>query len=203
MAYFDKDNLLQNLPVNGVSLELGCGSRKKHIEAIGIDMLDFDGVNIVGDVFDVLKEFPDQSVNKIYTYHFLEHIEKLPELFQELARVLKDDGLLFIVDPHFSNPYYYSDITHKNFFGLYTMNYFSSGGGFKRTIPNYQQKKNYMIDSVQLVFKSFPPYYLRHGIKKFFEIIFNFNSYTKELYEEFFCYIVPCYEVQYSLRRVY
>ena len=43
---------------------------------------------------------------------------------REITRVLKKNGKANIFVPHFSNPYYYSDYTHKRFLGLYTFYYF-------------------------------------------------------------------------------
>ncbi len=201
MAYIDKNGIVNSLPNVGVKLELGCGATKRHPDAIGIDALDYDGVDIVGDVFEVLNAFPDQSVDAIYTYHFMEHVEKVPDLLEVMARILKVNGSLLITVPHFSNPYYYSDITHRQFFGLYTMSYFSTGGGLRRKVPTYQREIKYKLEDVRLIFKSSPPFYMRHGIKKMIEKVVNVSAYTKELYEENFCYMAPCYEVQYKLSR--
>jgi ubiquinone/menaquinone biosynthesis C-methylase UbiE len=202
MAYIDKSGVINKLPKGGVELELGCGATKRHPDAIGIDALDYEGVDIVGDAFEVLQAFPGRSVGAIYTYHFMEHVEKVPDLLEVMAHILKANGTLLITVPHFSNPHYYSDITHRHFFGLYTMNYFSTGGSLRRKVPTYQREVKYKLEEVRLIFKSFPPFYLRHGIKKMIEQLVNINAYTQELYEEFFCYIAPCYEVQYKLSRL-
>jgi ubiquinone/menaquinone biosynthesis C-methylase UbiE len=201
VAYIDKNGVVGNLPEAGVTLELGCGQTKRHPDAIGIDALDYDGVDIVGDVFEVLDAFPDRSVDAIFTYHFMEHVEKVPDLLEVMARILKADGTLSITVPHFSNPHYYSDITHRQFFGLYTMSYFSTGGGLRRKVPTYQREIKYKLEDVRLIFKSSPPFYIRHGIKKLIEQIVNVSAYTKELYEESFCYLSPCYEVRYTMSR--
>ncbi len=52
---------------------------------------------------------------------------------------------------------------------------------------------------VALIFKSSPPFYLRWGIKKVFQALFSLNRYMMELYEETFCYLIPCYEIRYDL----
>ncbi|MCC6992464.1 MAG: methyltransferase domain-containing protein, partial [Acidobacteria bacterium] len=97
-------------------LELGCGPARRHAEAITVDALDFEGVDVVGDVFDVLAAIPDGAVDAVHSYHFLEHVEPLGGIVRELARVLSPGGLLHTVVPHFSNPYFYSDYTHRQTF---------------------------------------------------------------------------------------
>ncbi len=88
-----------------------------------VDALAFDGVDVVGDVFAALATLPGASVDEIHSYHFLEHVASFKDIVVEMARVLKPGGLLHAVVPHFSNPYYYSDYTHRTPFGLYSFSY--------------------------------------------------------------------------------
>ena len=203
MAFIDKKNLLTSIDSEqAVYLELWCGNSKQVQHAIGVDMLDYDCVDIVGDVLEVLESFPDASVSAIYSYHFIEHIPNLGKLMDEIARVLKKGGTIHFVVPHFSNPYFYSDYTHKLFFGLYTFCYFCTGGMFKRAVPLYQREPQFELTKVDLVFKSAPPFYLRYALKVLIGKIVNITTYTKELYEESFCYLFPCYEISYHLRKI-
>jgi ubiquinone/menaquinone biosynthesis C-methylase UbiE len=197
----DKNNILESIDASiGIDIELGCGPNKKHLYAIGIDMLDYDCVDIVGDVFEVLAKIPNNSVNALYSYHFLEHIADIDKLIKEIHRVLSDNGILHVVVPHFSNPFYYSDLTHKVSFGLYSFAYYSTNK-FKRKVPSYQNGILFNQEAIRLVFKSYPPRYIRHGFKRFFEYVFNINMYMKEFYEENLTYIFPCYEVAYTLSK--
>lgn len=198
----DKFNLIESIASREfVKLELGCGPRKLDKLSIGIDALDYPCVDIIGDIFQVLARLPDAVVDEVYSSHFIEHIPDTAKLLNELARVMKADGELIIIAPHFSNPYYYSDFTHKTFFGLYSMSYLAQDEILWRKVPTYQQELNFDVIDIHLGFKSSPPFYLRHGFKKCIEFLVNLNSYTKELYEEMFCYLFPCYEVRYKMRR--
>lgn len=203
MKIIDTTSILGKLDeFKQVKIELGCGNNKRHIDAIGIDALKYPCVDIVGDVLDVLKEFPDNSVDSVFSSHFFEHIADIEKLLDEVARILKKNGELGIIVPHFSNPYYYSNPTHKTFFGLYTMSYYSEDLILTRKVPTYQKKVSFSLKSVELRFKSSPPFYVRHAIKKFFGLLINLNSYTKELYEEMFCHFIPCYEIEYKLQKI-
>lgn len=200
----DKRGLLSELKEQeGVILELGCGNRKRFNHSIGIDLLNYDVVDIVGDVYDVLNEFPDASVSAVYSSHFFEHVPNLELLLGELSRILAPNGLLEIVVPHFSNPYFYSDYTHKIFYGLYSFSYFSIDSIFKRRTPTYQRVLCFDLVDAKLVFKSSPAFPARYGIKKLlFEKLFNLTTWTKEFYEENLCYLFPCYELKFTLKRV-
>lgn len=198
----DKKNILSKLcDFPDIELELGCGNRKRNREAVGIDLLDYADVDIVGDVYEVLSKFPSQSVRAVYSYHFIEHVQDICKLLSELARVTKKDGYVEIVAPHFSNPYFYSDPTHRSFFGLYTFCYIAKGSPFSRHVPTYNYTSDFSITRIDLVFKSARPFVVRYGVKWLVGMFFNSCNYLKELYEENFCYICPCYEVRVVLRR--
>lgn len=202
MAINDKQGLIAKIKgLPSVALDIGCGPSKKIPGAIGIDVLDYEGVDIVGDVFEVLGAIPSASVDSVHSFHFFEHIEDFPGLLGEVARVLKSGGEFEIVVPHFSNPYFYSDPTHKRFFGLYTFCYYASESLFRRKVPNYQHAIQFDLIEVDLGFKSSRPFYFRHGFKKVIGSVFNSCGYMKEFYEENLSQIFPCYEIRYQLRK--
>jgi len=204
MVFVDKASVLSRIQtMDQVILELGCGQRKRNSTAIGVDILDYDCVDIVGDIFEVLEKIPDHSVDSIYSYHFFEHIDNLELLIYHIERVLKVAGTLDVVVPHFSNPYFYSDYSHRSFFGLYTFCYLASSSLFKRQVPSYQRKIRCKLISVDLVFKAPRPFYVQFLVKKILERIVNISNYTKELYEGNFCYIFPCYEINYKLEKIH
>lgn len=203
MTIIDKYGVLNNLSqFQPLILELGCGNRKRQEHSIGIDILDYEAVDIVGDIFEVFQQIPDQSVDVVASHHFFEHIDDLNRLMAELARISSIGGKLEIVVPHFSNPYFYSDPTHRSFFGLYTFSYYAKSPFFKRLVPTYQRELKFELLQAKLVFKSPPPFYVRYGFKKILEKVFNSSYFFKEFYEENLCYIFPCYEINYQLRRI-
>lgn len=198
----DKQGKLANALRGGtVELELGCGNRRYHPKAVGIDQLDYDCVDVVGDLFEVLGSIGDGTVDAIRSSHCFEHIANVQGLLDESARVLKPGGILDIKVPHFSNPYFYSDLTHRNAFGLYSLSYFASDSVLKRRVPQYQRHLALTLSSVDLIFKSTRPFYVRHGIKLVIGKILNLNTFTREFYEENLTYLFPCYEIRYLLEK--
>jgi hypothetical protein len=102
--------------------------------------------------------------------------------------------------PHFSNPYFYSDPTHRRFFGLYSFSYFAEDKIFSRTIPGYSRLPDLVLQDVQLRFYS--PFRQRKRLKKFLGKIFVRTVYAMEFYEEFLSQLFPCYEIRYLVRKV-
>ncbi|MCI0530610.1 MAG: class I SAM-dependent methyltransferase [candidate division Zixibacteria bacterium] len=187
---------LQGLLQSGkpVILELGCGNTKAP-GSIGIDKLDLPAVDIVTDVERGLPFFPDNSVDQIHSKSFLEHLDNFERVMGEMVRILKTNGRCRLYLPHFSNPYYYSDYTHRRFFGLYTFCYFTDEKNqLKRKVPSFYTNIRIKILSHKLVFTS--PFIGRNLLKKLFEVLFNLNRGTQEFYEENLCWIFPCYALE-------
>ncbi|MBA3648350.1 MAG: methyltransferase domain-containing protein [Chitinophagales bacterium] len=183
-----------------ICIELGCGPNKKEGK-IGIDKLALHGVDIVHDAENGLIFLPDSSIDEISSSHFLEHISNFEFLISEIHRVLKRDGLHIAVVPHFSNPYYYSDYTHKRFFGLYTFDYLADNdSALKRKVPGFYSADKFHIMERKLNFKS--PFTIRHYFKQIVKKIVNLNNGIKEFYEENFCWLFPCAEIIFVMRPV-
>lgn len=186
-----------------IVLDLGCGPNKRNANWIGVDKENYFCVDLRGDVFDVLATFETGSVDHIYSSHFFEHMEDLNKLIKELTRILKLKGTMEIIVPHFSNPYFFSDYTHKTFFGLYSFSYIARDEIFKRRVPMYHDLSDRLVlDDVHLVFKSTRPFYFRYAVKKCLEVIFNSSRYMQELYEEVLSSFFSCYELKFKLTKV-
>jgi ubiquinone/menaquinone biosynthesis C-methylase UbiE len=204
MEMLDKKNTLQRLAeLDYVALELGCGANKRISNAIGIDAIDYACVDIVGDAIEILKSFPCGSVDAVYSYHFFEHLPDVSIMLDEVARIMKPGGQMEVVVPHFSNPYFYSDYTHRSFFGLYTFSYLARDQLFRNKVPTYNKTQHFSLEGVSLIFKSPRPFYGRYLLKRSVGAILNSCSYMQEFYEENLCYIFPCYEIKYKLARMH
>ena len=181
-----------------VILDLGCGANKSP-DKICIDKLDMQHIDIVADLEEGLPFFPDNSVDEIHSKSFLEHVDNLDILMRDIWRVLKPTGKKVLFVPHFSNPYSYSDYTHKRFFGLYTFEYFSSNQNtFKREVPSFYHDYGFITEDITLVFTS--PWRGRKLVKRIFQKFINLNKWLMEYYEENLCYSFPCYGLKVTLR---
>lgn len=194
---------LGTLTQRPLRLELGCGLTKRHVGSVGVDVIVLPGVDVVGDACEVLRSLPDESVEWIYSEHFLEHVDDPLVILTEAARVLKSGGKFRAIVPHFSNPAFYSDPTHRSFFGLYTFGYWIEDIPYRRKVPQYTAALPFSIISTRHTFKSSPPFYLRHAIKRATSWWVNMNLWTQEFYEEHLCWLMPCYELDYQLVRLH
>lgn len=196
------DDAVHQIDFAGAKLDIGCGARKRGPEYLGVDRRALAGVDLVGEVADVLAAVPDGVIAEIYCSHFLEHVDNLEAILAEMCRVLRRGGRLEIVVPHFSNPYFASDPTHRRPFGLYTFSYLVADAPFRRRVPCYEEALPLRLASVALGFKSTAPFYVRHAFKRAVGLLVNLSRWTREFYEENLVYLVPCYELRFSLVRL-
>jgi SAM-dependent methyltransferase len=182
-----------------VVLDIGCGPHKRK-GSIGIDAADLPAVDIVADVNEGLPFLPDESVDAVYSDHFLEHVDRLDYVVGEIARVLRRGATASVSVPHFSNPYFYSDYTHSHFFGLYTFYYFvESQWQLSRKVPSHYSATRIRVLSQKLVFR---PAEGRPGLyHRALGKLVNGSTRAQEFYEAHLCYLFPCYELRVVFTR--
>ncbi len=200
MTFTDRSGRLASFSATAPgALELGCGPSKRDPAALGVDLLDHPGVDVLGAVLPVLASLPDASVRSVYSAHLFEHLPDLDAVFAALSRVLADGATLELVVPHFSNPYYYSDPTHVRPFGLYSFSYFAAAPMLARQVPRYG--RDYGLEVVRLHLGFDSPWWLRRTVRKAVAFFANLSDATREFYEENLVYVVPVYELSATLRR--
>ena len=188
-----REDIKSNQPLR---LDLGCGSVTQK-GFYGLDVREMKGVDVVADLNKPLTMFPDNSVIEIYSHHVLEHISDFPNLMSELYRIVRANGRIKIVVPHFSYPLGYSDPTHVRFFGFYSMYYFVDHDSQpRRKVPNFYTNIRFRVESVHIKFA-------RAGLDKWvgpvMERIVNVNDRTRACYERHFCYLWPASEIIYVI----
>jgi SAM-dependent methyltransferase len=174
---------------------------KKRLGRVTTDILDIENIDIVCNLNEGLPFLPDNSVDEIYSAMALEHIENLIWLMSEIHRVLKPEGKKTVTVPHFSNPYYYSDPTHKNNFGLYSFHYFSKADPqYRRSVPGFYFKDKFEVLKLRLIFSS--PFWVTNILCRAIERIVNISPFFQEIYEGSFCYIFPCYAIYAEIKPI-
>ena len=102
-----KRTIPQLLSAGPVAVNLGAGNSP--IE--GAHNLDLPAWDATVDKIP----FDDESVDTIYAFHFLEHVEPI-RMLREIERVLKIGGIANIVVPHRLGAIAFQDLDHKHFF---------------------------------------------------------------------------------------
>ena len=105
-------------------LHLGCGSGGVATpEHINIDIKPIVGVDLVWDINRGIP-FSDDSVQSIKAHDFLEHVDNLKFVLQEMYRVSQHGAFWSLMVPYWANRTAVNTLTHKNFFCENTFSYF-------------------------------------------------------------------------------
>ena len=103
-------------------INLGCG-RNKLAGAVGVDFLEFPGIDVVADLNQRLP-FDDESFDVVHSNQVFEHVHNLLGLMAECHRLLRPGGLLVAHVPYFRSSWSAVDPTHIRQFCISSMNYF-------------------------------------------------------------------------------
>lgn len=99
-------------------INLGCGTVRIP-GSVGLDRVKIPGfVDVVHDLDRLPYPFKAETVDEIHMYHVLEHLQQPIKKMEELHRILKPGGIIYIRVPHFSSMGAFSDITHVRPFGF-------------------------------------------------------------------------------------
>ena len=159
-------------------LDIGCAYNKVP-DAIGIDI----DKNSQADILHDLNSFPypieDDSIDKIYAKHIIEHLDDPKRFIKEISRILKSEGTAFIETPHFSCRVAYSEPQHKLFYSYFMFNNLLSG-----------------VDRVTILKQEITFY----KTFRFVGIKYLANKYP-DAYERFWTYIFPAENIKLLIRK--
>jgi SAM-dependent methyltransferase len=86
-----------------LKIDLGCGSAKRE-GFVGLDYVSAPGVDHVLNLTQDRLPFDDNTVDHVFSAHFLEHIGAPNHIFKEIARVCRDGAKIELWTPYaFSN----------------------------------------------------------------------------------------------------
>jgi hypothetical protein len=96
--------------------------------------------------------------------------------------------------PHFSNPNFSSDYTHRRLFGYYSFYSFAvDQPQIARKIPTFYSTMRIRVTSQRLVFRIETG--RTGGVKRVLDKLIDLPSRTREFHGAYLCYISPCYEL--------
>jgi SAM-dependent methyltransferase len=118
-------------------LDVGCGWNKTP-GAIGMDANPKTHADVIHDLGSVPYPFPDGEFDEIVCRHVAEHVPDVMAFISELHRIAKPGGRILITTPHYSNPDWATDPTHRNHFNSYSFNCFIDD---RQLFPFYTEVK--------------------------------------------------------------
>ena len=122
--------------------------------------------------------FKNDSVEEIIAEHVFEHINNFVPLMAEIHRVCKPGVKICIKTPYFSHESAFSNVTHVRFFTYTTFDLFQKGH-----CQHWQGVGDFKIIKKELKWRP-----------NIFWIL-NKSEFLIKIYQNFFCWIFPAYEL--------
>lgn len=115
-----------DLPAGAQVLDVGCGRRKRP-GSVGIDRIAGTDADILQDLDDLPYPFEEDAFDAVIARHVIEHLEAPLAVMEELHRITRPGGTVFIVTPHFSSPSSWTDPTHRHHLAVHSFDYLLEG----------------------------------------------------------------------------
>lgn len=175
-------------------LNIGCGLDIKK-GYINLDYIANSGVDVVANL-DKRLPFKDNSIDVIRAAGVLEHCRDWLSTMNEIYRIMKNEGIIYISVPHFSCAGAYDEPTHRHFFGWRTFNFlcneYKMKSGKRHSNLEYYGEKKWMLKRRYLSFTT--------GRFKFLNTIINpIINRIPYLYERMGCWLLPVEELKFEL----
>lgn len=100
-------------------LDIGCGTNKV-AGAIGMDVNPRTAADVIHDLDDLPYPFEADSFDEVIGRHVIEHVKEPMAVMCELHRITRAGGVVKLVAPHWTNPDFATDLTHRNHLNSYS-----------------------------------------------------------------------------------
>ncbi len=133
-------------------MQINIGSGNTKLDGYkNLDILPLENVDIVCDLNNGIP-LEDNSVEKVYSSHFLEHAKDLVFIMEEIYRVSKNGSIIEIICPYFKSNGAFKDPTHVNFITENTFDYFNKELTKNGVLPDYKFKCNLRVENISFIY---------------------------------------------------
>lgn len=141
------------------SLKLNLGAGNDIREGyINHDVANIRQIDVVHDLNIYPWPFNDNSCEEIVMKDVLEHLDNFVQALEEIHRILKDGGKIFISVPYWNSANAYIDPTHKRGFHEHTFRFFDPSCAHCKERPYYSHAR-FSIEKEVFVISPFIPYF--------------------------------------------
>jgi len=127
------------------NLNIGCG-QLDFPDCLNVDIRKTPIVHMIVDLESFPYPFKDEQFESIYAFDVIEHFDNVIRAMEELHRVLKPDGLLFIRTSNWRTENSFCDPTHRHFFTSKSFDFFDPSSWFGQKYGYYTDKKFQVLE---------------------------------------------------------
>ena len=201
------------LPLRGVTksmiekviLNAGCGrtaelekSEKAHpdIKYVYLDIRDNVGADVVHDLNALPLPFADNYFDEIILSHIIEHLNDAYLFLEEVHRILKPNGIVRIVTPHYTDWTYWRDPGHKLHFNSYSFDRFEDTRGH-----HFDTKYPFKIEELRVDLQNLWRYL---GLEFLINLSIKANPLRsiRKFWEAYLCFIIRGVTIKVKMRAL-
>jgi SAM-dependent methyltransferase len=139
-----------------IFLNLGAGSDIK-VGYINHDIVALPDINVVHNLNHYPWPWDNNSIDEVQAVDLLEHLDDFILAMEELYRIIKPGGSLYIKVPYWNSAYTFMDPTHKRGFHENTFHFFDPSKELCQ-LRHYYSHARFIIESEVFVLLPFAPY---------------------------------------------
>lgn len=181
-----RPNQLETWNLKLQTLHIGAGNRKI-AGAVTLDINPRVNPDVVWDLNVFPYPFEDGTFDRVVCEHVIEHLQNVISVMEELHRVSKPGGRVYISVPHFSSLNFNTDPTHVHAFSSRSFDYIC----LDTDLLNYDYStKHFRKLSARMTMRPLTP---------FNHLLMRFINANLLFYEEHLAYIIPGQELRFVL----
>ena len=168
-------------------LDVGCGVNK-FPGAIGVDRNPRSRADVLCDLDRFPYPFRDSSFDSLRAIHVIEHVSDVIRTLEEFHRLVRPQGTVHIVTPHYTDFSSFCDPTHRWHLNSFSLRYFGENhGGF-----GYYSDARFREISVRLKLLA-----LWRWLG--FELLVNHFPRFRRFWEYYLCFVVRGKAIEWNL----
>jgi len=177
-------------------LDVGCGANKT-AGGIGLDNNPRTAADVIHDLGNIPYPFADNEFDMCVSNHVVEHVPDVMAFIGEMHRIAKPGGRIKLLTPHYTNPDWANDPTHRNHINSYTFNTFTPGRQVFDFYIEIQLKPIKCYVSLLSLWKLFGIEFLVNLDQKNYRLRF-----VRKFWEHYLSYLFRAKELQFEFEVV-
>jgi len=177
-------------------LDVGCGANKTE-GAIGLDNNPRTNADVIHDLGEIPYPFADNEFDLVVSNHVVEHVPDVMAFIGELHRITRNGGRIRLLTPHYTNPDWPNDPTHRNHINSYTFNTFLPGREVFDFYTNVELKPVDCYVSLASLWKALGIEFLVNLDRKSYKMRF-----LRKFWEQYLSYIFRGKELRFEFEVV-
>lgn len=169
-------------------LDIGAGEHRRP-ETLRLDKSPLVNPDVLHDLDVYPYPLEDNTFEHVFCHHVVEHLDDIVRFMEEVHRILKPGGKLWMYTPHFSSSNSWTDPTHRRHLGYFSFDYFSDNGD---NVVDFYTSVRFHITLRRLEF---------HNRHRWFGVSWLANRFPRT-YEKYYCWRFPAKNIHVEMLAV-